>query len=507
MQLNQSILNSAFYLLKKYIEPWDISYKGTDLTGQTLGIYAYSTNESVNKWKNGEVITTYINEFGDEVEKKWLDTFSKIKLQSHLDGSNVIYYRSSNNAYVSDGYSTSHKTRQKQEFLPELQINSNRKDFKHIHQLLLGFDIDAKNSELDALAVKNLILQYLPGLYWEKSTSGTGIHIYLKLAYSHDFDSLTDIESKMNIFKDYINELCSYNNYDTNIDMICGFPTSFHSVYGRLLVKNRAQSIKLPMLNSYDTIISFSSSPVYFYDLLHSSFLSNLQSEEENQQQGQQRSEIEERGKRMPRKKDVIDTAAVVVVYPKNYDDPLLASSKYEDIALIEDSNRRRTVFTQYYLSQRLITEEVTAEELNREYINKGVSNTRIELNTKRINDFRRILRYWLKNWNSILNFESQRNKIEDKFSEYDLPEFYRDGEKRKIKEEYIYLLYYALKFKQKNSAPFEYIKKIAEDNNLKGFRRRLLTILLRWLKEKGFIILNKNYIVGKRARTWDVLK
>ena len=190
-------------------------------------------NTRTNEWdtyrgpmNRRETFTDLIN--GRPVRASY---FTRKCFQEHTIGISRYFYRSRYNARYSTGfggYAHAYK---------DLPFDADRFGLKGkkitdpaTAILLLGLDIDAHDGEQDVHKTLNMLLEFFPGSYFEPSTNGTGIHLYLKFKYPIDRCGSSHGTLR------YVFDLCADlgrlldrerldRGYDAPLDRIRGLPT------------------------------------------------------------------------------------------------------------------------------------------------------------------------------------------------------------------------------------------------------------------------------------------
>jgi hypothetical protein len=210
-----------------------------------MGYLPMNTNRELEAVFNGDVEPD-----GSRLRPRY---FSKLRLEMHLKEVDTYCFRSLAFAPARTGYGGFDKAHKKFAFAGQMGIEEKCQKYPSRSVMLLGVDIDAKHGEQDAQEVCDMLLDLLPGSYFEPSTSGTGIHLYLKVFY----DS-ADSRARRTMIK-VIHESCDQlsraleemrlaRGYQAQVDRVRGYPSllGYDKTSGRVQVKCRTPCIKIP---------------------------------------------------------------------------------------------------------------------------------------------------------------------------------------------------------------------------------------------------------------------
>jgi hypothetical protein len=259
-------LEAAWYALNPFINPIDCARKVKMTTSKGKEYNAaipLNYNDKLNALYNGDLVENR------PVKPTW---FSKKRLASHLTKRETYYYRSRPNALWREGYGSFDRARLKLGIAADaLQIDRTCKRYP-IGVVLLCADIDCHNGEKDVAAVRDWLLDsYFPGAYWEPSTGGDGVHLYIKLAYRPWL--LKDRDATVRYVVNTINHVAVMLNserlqrgYDAPVDGLRGLPSLLAEKNSRLHIQ-RSSCIKIPRFaNGLQDVRSFHFSPFFLFD-------------------------------------------------------------------------------------------------------------------------------------------------------------------------------------------------------------------------------------------------
>jgi len=379
------IVNAAWHVLSSFVNPSDcaskFSFLGDDGKSQSL-IVPMNTNAAMEAFLTGEVI---------DGQKAGLHWFTKGRLQSHLTGIETFYYRSRPNGRARLGYGGYAGATDRIGFdHRELHVTSPVRRFEHVGVLLLCADIDAHHGETDAPAVRDWLLNgFFPEAYWEPSTSGRGIHLYLKVAYSpwqcgrlH-----TTIVRVCQVIREFARSLDAQRiamGFNAKVDGLLGLPSLIDFTNERLRI-HRSRCVKLPRFaGGMPDIQRFHFSP---YFLLNGFEAGTPQMASVNQQEGPEcpcgwdrlseeflMHDIENiTGPRPPKSSSHTSSGGDVIlnsVYPRDQFEDML-----RDLRKVEDAFERSLSFVQIY-SRRMGRVPTAAEAMaayEQAHLNTGI--------------------------------------------------------------------------------------------------------------------------------------
>jgi hypothetical protein len=296
---------AAWYALKPFFHPLDCSEKSSYCTRDPDG-NILDTISGVYPMNVNYVLASILS--GDNQYRAHYMT--KSKLSQHLNQMKNLYYRSAYRAVYSIGYGSHASQAQKLLFAQDLGITTRRKPYEgRYYILLVGIDIDAHKNEPDVLSVEQwLKTTYFPESYWESSTSLTGSHGYIKLAYpcttkiSEVTDTIKTLYKLMDLQRiklgylapidepcglpstislvdenPYIKEILKDYPSSPEIDRVTQTPIenpSQKQVLGKYIKLNRSQAFKFPRFNhsnqsqcTMEDVISFYN--IQFYPFSH----------------------------------------------------------------------------------------------------------------------------------------------------------------------------------------------------------------------------------------------
>jgi len=153
-------------------------------------------------------------------------SFSKAKLQKHLFQEETHYYRSKRKGIHREGYggSDEHVLSILNKYLGITKEAYDKYYDSNLRILLLKFDHDAHNGEADSARVQEWIVsEYFSDTHKEPSTSLTGDHGYIKVAYPSNVSIayVCDVIEKVFALLDKKRELLGYSS---PLDPPCGLP-------------------------------------------------------------------------------------------------------------------------------------------------------------------------------------------------------------------------------------------------------------------------------------------
>lgn len=218
-------VEAAWYVLKPFFHPLDCAEKNTysiqdpqgDGTIIKSGVYPINVNYVLASILSGD--TRYRPRY-----------MTKSKLAQHLSQIKTYYYRSDYQAIYSKGYGSHENQALKLPFAHDLGINSKRMYYPDTYYIMLvGIDIDAHHGETDSVSVEQWLKTYFPETYWEPSSSYTGRHGYLKLAYPCDVSIGTVIHSLEFLFS-LLDKKRIILGFQSSLDVPCGLPSTLSLV-------------------------------------------------------------------------------------------------------------------------------------------------------------------------------------------------------------------------------------------------------------------------------------
>lgn len=249
------LTNMAWYALSPFIHPLDCSQRYGEL------VIAQNDNSSLESIYNGDLTPE-----GLKLRPYY---FSKMRLEMHLCGAATYYYRSKPFSPARIGYGGYEKAHQKLDFAQEMGITGKCQKSEDTCVMLLGIDIDAKHDEPDVAEVCQMLLGLFPGSYFEPSTGGSGIHLYVKTIYSsslrrtqyhtvkHIHDICTDLGA-------VLERLRLDAGYQAPIDKVRSHPSllSYDPSNQRIRVQCRTICIKIPRFTrGEDDVLKFHGAP------------------------------------------------------------------------------------------------------------------------------------------------------------------------------------------------------------------------------------------------------
>ena len=198
----------ANYVLSEFIDPLAGANKYNDC------VIPYNFNEALNH------IYSKTGVF------KHPFSFTKQKLQDHLLQEETHYYRSKRDGIHKEGYGghDKHILSILNQYLGIKKEDYKKYDNVNLNVLLLKFDHDGHNDEKDSAKVQDwLISTYFEDTYKEPSTSLSGEHGYVKLAYPSDLsiEYVCDVIKQVFALLDKKRQLLGYSS---PIDVPCGLP-------------------------------------------------------------------------------------------------------------------------------------------------------------------------------------------------------------------------------------------------------------------------------------------
>lgn len=266
---------AAWYVLKPFVDCFNF--------GKKVFIDGKWTPISCNK---SELLEHLFNEKKLSIDTEYgprrVSFFSKKNLDSHLNGFDTYYYRSSSNTIRYTGYGVSDKTACKLPFSAELGITTKKVSIQNEKVMLIGIDIDCHNGEKDSSKWLPILSSLFGDFYYEPSTSGSGLHGYVKLSCPIRYSTSYIIDI-----------LCTINNrlkdsgvalgIKSSLDSFKGTPSrTVKNESGKIVYSNRGNLLKIPRLTTMDKIKSFYSKPyVLFTNLEHMIELENRVMREE----------------------------------------------------------------------------------------------------------------------------------------------------------------------------------------------------------------------------------
>lgn len=264
-----AVTEAAWYVLAPFIHPLDCSVRRPTTSRNTAcAVFPMNKNEDLERFINAEPS-------GSAAPSP--SYFSRFRLQLHLSGVETYYYRSRPNGSPRIGYGSSDAAKDRLLFDPKLLgIQGKAKRFPDILIILLGVDIDAHRGERDVAKVRDLILErYFPGAYSEPSTSGSGIHVYAKLAVPIRFagglnQTLRCVHSTVEALSAIMEQDRINHGLDAPIDHIRGLPTLLTFQNHRARITKRSMCIKIPRFQrGMQDIFSFHVSPFFLFQSVH----------------------------------------------------------------------------------------------------------------------------------------------------------------------------------------------------------------------------------------------
>jgi len=265
---------AAWYALIPYINPIDCSKKMV-LTTRSGTRYAcpipLNTNAQLESFYMGKQTN------GKSVKPFW---FSKKLLAAHLQGIQTFYYRSRPNGVARTGYGSSDDAWKRLGAAADvLGIRGRCRKSRAVGVMLVCADIDAHCGEKDVAAVRDWLLrQYFPNAYWEPSTNGRGVHLYLKISYFpyalKDQDrTLRHVVGVVNQLACLLDEERRKLGFDAPVDKLRGLPTLFAWTESGLSIQ-RGGCIKVPRFASgLSDVVRFHESPSFEFSELKQLFL------------------------------------------------------------------------------------------------------------------------------------------------------------------------------------------------------------------------------------------
>jgi hypothetical protein len=261
------LTEAAWYALSPFLNPLDCSRRQVwnDENGDEIkAAIPLNSNDTLNGLYNGDVID------GGVVKPSW---FSKKRLANHLMGRETYYYRSRPNGFWRDGYGSSDKAKDRLGTVADLlSIQGKCRKYPYVGVMLLCADIDCHNGEKDVEKVRDWLLdRYFPGAYWEPSTGGDGVHLYVKLAYRPWL--LGQRDRTLRYVVDTIEELsCLLDRerralgYDAPVDRLRGLPSLLVEKNDRVRIQ-RSLCIKIPRFkNGLEDVRAFHAAPFFLFD-------------------------------------------------------------------------------------------------------------------------------------------------------------------------------------------------------------------------------------------------
>ena len=487
---SNKLIESAWYLLFPFINDLDVSLKV--IKDNELNVYPLNKNEALEAFYSGQYKEPVFNKYGEKIEGKFKyypPCFSKKMLDEHLHHFETYYYRSNNNSFASTGFGSSKTVCDKMPFYSELLIDNKRIKYKN-KLMLLCFDVDAKNGELDGKSVVDLILNEFPGSYYERSTHGKGFHIYLKISYSCSH-SLVKL-----VFKYILNELnnnCEFNNFDTNIDLIGGFPSTFYDNKIK-----RSHCIKIPMINSKEKVLSFASAPIILFNYYLNKHREKIQIEKDTA--------LTEKGKakRTPRnnnKEEQQEKNVRVVCHLLQNRSKKSLEEEIKELKNILDPHAKKAKFTGKMVWR--YGKRVSPEKVNEKYEEYNLNHTTGEKSRKRrIEEFSRLLLYWQdKDVYPYFTelFRKKFLKIKQKVKELNLPSIFYQGKKKLNIKESVYILMYLWYQEKTGPLSLNLSKAIAKELGF-TISRHTFYFVRKALAASGAIQKTSNYIPQVRA-------
>ena len=225
--------------------------------------------------ETGEVEEYYRGPRAGEVgQKAQLRRVGKWWIEQHLLGLRTLYYRSKHDCVARVGYHSYDKARRRFPWAERFGITSTVQKFPDVGWMLLGFDLDAKHGEPDVAALRDWLLELFPGSFWEKSTGGSGVHLYVKLAYR--VAHAGNLYSTISLIDRYVAKLSAQlesrrvaKGIEAKLDQIRSTPTMFSwcERRKRVVVAKRANCIKAPRCSrGLDDLFDFHMAPFILFD-------------------------------------------------------------------------------------------------------------------------------------------------------------------------------------------------------------------------------------------------
>jgi len=405
----------------------------------------------------------------------------------------------------------------------------------HIKMILLGIDIDCHNGEEDRDACLELVHRVYPGAYHERSTSGTGYHVYVRVAVPAG-TNLGRVYKILEYYNQKLQDMRSQEGVQAKIDSNCGLPTRIwrEEQTMRISISHRSLAIKIPRFDDVccgerglakghlDAVVRFVSSPVFLFGSLEFAY-ENRDPEEfsdigpsatrENQRENSGKGETGEpsgSGKNCNILKTCVLTPEVI-----------------DCLRGVSDGFERKQKFA--YVYTRHLRCVPTVDELNDAYVGYGLANTG---NTRKRNAV----------------FKSIRSRIEETFDEAKLGGVVREyapstediiapylkgvdlgyadtGRKRRdgtgrekvqraLSVPDVAVVYWGLWSSCRNldgsvsPRPFSYAQAMRAYRSLanRGCARVKMSAILRVMQEAGLVEKTGNYLAGSRGNVYRPL-
>jgi hypothetical protein len=234
---------AAWQLLKPFINPLDCNHyvNWTRPDGEHLDdVFCMNTTETLNRVFNKEAVYN-------------LKRFGKAHFLDHCRGRRTYYYRCRSDAVFSTGFGRGDHCHERLPFdAKAFGMAGKRVVNPDLGILLLGCDIDCHHGEKDVAKTTALILEYFPDAYFEPSTNGQGVHLFIKLTYpiyhrGSRIQTLQYITVVTESLADIIEEIRIRRGYDAPLDKIRGLPTVVgRDEQGHLYSIKRTPVIKVP---------------------------------------------------------------------------------------------------------------------------------------------------------------------------------------------------------------------------------------------------------------------
>lgn len=272
---------AAWYVLSPFVHVLDCSQKVLTDSGETK-IVALNTNQNLEYLYNGTLVS-----WQKDVSDGWRCVptpkeqggalyraayFTKARLCLHLYGYETLYYRSRYNAIARLGFARSDAQAKALPFAQELGIAEKVRKFDQVGILLPCLDIDCHKGERDVEKARDLILARFPQSYWEPSTNGKGVHVYLKVSYpiaKNHYRQLLLIRHTLKELALLLDQERISKGIDAPIDRMTGLPSVVVVQNHEVRILERTQCIKVPMFsNGMNDILEFHKAPFILFENL-----------------------------------------------------------------------------------------------------------------------------------------------------------------------------------------------------------------------------------------------
>jgi hypothetical protein len=508
-------VEAAWFVLRPFIEVFDCNVKGPN------GTYPMNKSEKLLDFFNKKIL-----------ENK-LSYFSKSKLMQHLqDPKKVYYHRSRIGSPYSTGWGVSDQKARELPFSADLGITTRLHKSETEFVLLLGIDIDAHEGQTDCLAVKDWVLTIFPGCYWEPSTNGRGIHIYLKVKYScidgiSVYKTVSYIKHLCKQISDDLEVFRKSLGYQSNIDKIRSFPTEFiYDSNGQLERLSRSPVIKLPRFNQTQNVCNLNDIKSFYYSRYYGiqdletvneyidSNICHLVNTEADKTIAQESAISEQKFQESPNNLYKSRQEADSSVYTHRIGGRL--EEVVEELRNDGDAwNRSRVFYSEYARALNYVPD---ADQAIDEYERLGLSTG--DRTAERIKRFQRIHDFIVVAFKPLLKkpfdfsgFEQQQTVIckflESRLQPEDL--IYHDGKRRYLKIARLALALFAMMKSQ--SADGTDRTEFGRNSLEKAFRHYKLKIhpneaaeIFKLFERLGLIQLFSNYCPKKKFRTYRVI-